>query len=131
VKALDTNIIVRFLTRDDVAQHAAVIRRFAQAKEVGEQFHVAAPVWTEAVWVLTRNYGIGREALLAALEAFSQLPVLDSASAEFLRHCLATAKTSRLELPDLIVGMAARDAGCEATLSFDKAAAKSDLFEIL
>jgi len=131
VKALDTNVIVRFLTRDNAAQHAAVLWRFEQARTAGEQFYVAVPVWAEASWVLTRIYGVDRGALLTALEAFSQLPVLAPSSAGFLRQCLTAAKATALDWPDVIVGMAAREAGCEATLSFDKQAAKSDLFELL
>jgi predicted nucleic-acid-binding protein len=39
--------------------------------------------------------------------------------------------SSSLDLADLLIGLAARDAGCASVLTFDKRASKSNLFEQL
>jgi predicted nucleic-acid-binding protein len=54
--ALDTNVVVRFLTNDDAPQ-ARRARRLIEANEV----LVAATVLLEAEWVLRAAYGFGAD----------------------------------------------------------------------
>ena len=67
--AVDANVIVRYLTRDDAEQFAkssALIR--------SEEVYVCGTVLLETEWVLRRSYGYSRDRILAALGAFAGLP---------------------------------------------------------
>lgn len=67
--AVDTNIIVRYLTGDDAEQFArasALIRH--------EDVYIGTTVLLEAEWVLRRGYGFGRDRVVEALGAFAALP---------------------------------------------------------
>ena len=70
--ALDTNVLVRFLTQDDPAQFAAVETVFAVLSAAAPGF-IAREVVVELVWVLERAYGLGRDdigrMIFALLEA--------------------------------------------------------------
>ena len=69
MRAIDTNVIVRYLTGDEPEQTAkakAVI-------EVGEVF-VGTTVLLECEWVLRSVYGFARSDVAAALRAFAGLP---------------------------------------------------------
>jgi predicted nucleic-acid-binding protein len=68
--AVDTNLIVRYLTRDDPQQ-------FAQAEAIiegPEPVFVTLTVVLETEWVLRNSYRYGRARVLDALRAFAGLP---------------------------------------------------------
>ena len=50
--ALDTNVIVRFLVRDDEAQSNLVYKRLKKAELERERLFVPLVVMLEALWVL-------------------------------------------------------------------------------
>jgi len=64
--AIDTNIIVRLLTRDDAAQ-AARARALIEDNDV----FVGDTVMLETEWVLRAVYGFSPEAVVRALRAFA------------------------------------------------------------
>jgi len=61
--ALDTNVLVRFLVRDDPAQHAATVRLMASVSET-ESLFVPLSVALELEWVLRSRYAVGKEAVI-------------------------------------------------------------------
>jgi predicted nucleic-acid-binding protein len=63
VIALDTNVLVRLVTRDDEEQ----VERARAALE-GQQLFVAKTVLLETEWVLRFSYGLPRETIRAAFE---------------------------------------------------------------
>lgn len=67
--ALDTNVLVRWLTNDDAKQSRAAERLFAQAAaEGGERLFVPVTVMLELEWVLRSRYGFHRTDVTAALD---------------------------------------------------------------
>jgi predicted nucleic acid-binding protein len=67
--AIDTNIVVRLLTGDDLDQ-ASRARALVEAQEV----FVATTVLLETEWVLRGAYGLGKAEVISALRAFAGLP---------------------------------------------------------
>jgi predicted nucleic-acid-binding protein len=63
VIALDTNVLVRLVTRDDEEQ----VKRARAALE-GQQLFLAKTVLLETEWVLRFSYGLQGEAIRAAFE---------------------------------------------------------------
>lgn len=133
MRALDTNILVRFLTNDDSGQAKLVYRLFRQAEESREIFIVPVPVVLELFWVLDSAYGIPRKEILDAFDALLQLPVLEFDAQDAVRACLADARRNSGDLSDLlIVRYAVSACGAGSVLTFDrKAAGSSDVFELL
>lgn len=52
MKALATNVLVRFLVKDDEQQAQAVYRKFKQAEDKKEIFFIPVLVVLETVWAL-------------------------------------------------------------------------------
>jgi predicted nucleic acid-binding protein len=112
VLAVDTNIIVRYLTADHPEQ-------FAKARALidrGDVF-VCTTVLLETGWVLGRGYRFGRDQIVAALTAFAGLP----------RVTLEAPALAAKALDWMAKGMDFADAlhlakaeGCEAFVSFDQ-----------
>lgn len=131
MNALDTNILVRFLVNDDKKMGAAARRLLESAHERGEHFLVVTPVLLELLWVLKAVYGLSREDILEALGALALMPVLEFESAALVHDLLQTARASRLDLADLLLGLCARQKGCQVTLTLDRRAGRSELFQLI
>lgn len=67
--AIDTNVLVRYLTGDHPDQSAR-----ARALIDGQAVFVPVTVMLEAAWVLRSAYGFGAVEVLGALRAFGGLP---------------------------------------------------------
>ncbi|MCF8382867.1 MAG: PIN domain-containing protein [Chlorobium sp.] len=132
MKALDTNILVRFLVKDDKTQAERVYRLFREAEENGEAFLVPAPVVLELLWVLESAYAVSRNDLLDALEQLLLLPVIEFDRQPAVRAFVSDARKSRCDLADLFIAhYATQTCSSDTLLTFDKKAARSPLFTLL
>lgn len=129
--AVDTNIVVRFLVRDDAGQSAAVYRRLRQAEAERESLFVPLLVTIEVIWVLESAYDKSRAEILDALEDLRRMPVFEFERDDIVERLLFEGRTSRVDLSDLLIALSARASGCEAGVTFDKDAAKIPFFRLL
>ena len=112
MRAVDTNVVVRYLTGDDPGQAA----RAKAAIDAGNVF-VSTTVLLESAWVLRSVYGLAGEEAAAALRAFSGLPGVSVESPDLIAEALGRAETGMDVADALHLGAAAR---CEALLTFDR-----------
>ena len=131
MKAVDTNVLVRFLVNDDPAQASAVRGLFASAERQREAFWVPVLVVMEAIWVLESAYAVSRSELLATLNDLLLLPVLEFEHRAAVQNMLANAARNAGDLSDLLIAETARLAGCAATLTFDRKAARAAGLELI
>jgi len=129
LKALDTNVLVRFLVRDDQAMTAKARRVFEEAQDAGESLVIHNLVLIETLWVLGSAYGFSREAILEAVERLQALAPIRFESHALVRELVSLGRSSTLDLADALIGLHARNLGCDATFTFDRQASKSELFE--
>ena len=111
MRAVDTNVVVRYLTGDDPGQAA----RARAVIDAGDVF-VSTTVLLESEWVLRSVYGLSRTKVAAALRAFAGLPGLSVESPAVLSEALDHAERGMDFADALHLGAAAR---CEALLTFD------------
>ncbi len=131
MKALDTNVLVRFLVRDDEKQARAVYRMFTRAEQGGETFHIPTLVLLQTIRALESAYDIGREEILDAVDDLLLMPILEFESQPAVRQFIRVARDSKVDLPDLLIACSAHSAGCEKIVTFDRRAARYHLFEML
>jgi predicted nucleic acid-binding protein len=112
VLAVDTNVIVRYLTADHPEQFAK-----ASALIQGEDVYVCSTVLLETEWVLRRGYRFSRDRISAALTAFAGLPRVTLEDAALAAKALEWMR-SGLDFADAL--HLAKAAGCEAFVSFDQ-----------
>lgn len=130
MKAIDTNVLVRFLVNDDPAQARVVRERLAAAERQRDAFWVPVLVVLETIWVLESAYGIERKDLIATLNDLLLMPILEFESRAAIQHVLIQAARNAGDLADLLIAETARTAGCEAILTFDRKAARDiEFFE--
>ena len=131
MKALDTNILVRFLVRDDERQSEAVYRLFRRAESEKTVFLVPLLVVLETIWVLGAVYQISRADILDAINDILYLPILKFEAHPALKRFLIEAQGKNADLADVLISCSAKLAGCEMVLSFDKKSAKFSIVELV
>jgi len=117
MRAIDTNILVRFLADDDAIQ-AEKTRKLLAEYEV----FVATTVLLETEWVLRGAYGLAKGDVLAALRAFAGLPSVSLEDPLRVEKALTWA-AGGMDFADALHLAAAK--GCEAFVTFDRRLAKA------
>jgi len=131
MKALDTNVLIRFLVKDDEKQASSVYKIFKKAERDKDSLFIPLLVTLEVVWVLESVYEVTRQEVLDSFESLLLMPILEFEAQVALRRFILSARESKLDLPDLLIAISAQLSGCETVLTFDKAASKLKLFELI
>src|SRR4030095_9843226 len=121
MRAVDTNVLVRLLVRDEPNQ------TLAAEKFVAVGAWVSHLVLTEAVWVLGSRAGLDNDALARAIQMVLDNERLTLESPETVQAALATfQKHSRVSFSDCLILESARRAGHIPLGTFDRRLAKLD-----
>ena len=128
MKALDTNILIRFLVQDDVNQANKVIQLFTKAEHNKESLFVPLLVVLEVIWVLQSAYGVSRPDIVLAISNLLQMQVFEFENQSTLREFVISANRYSYDLSDILISHSALSASCETTLTFDKKASRFELF---
>lgn len=130
--AIDTNVLVRLLVRDDEAQFAAAKRLVDDAEAAGETIVVVLCALLEAEWVLRSRYQLDKPAIAGA---FTQM--LESAGVEFEHEptveeaLYVWARHPRADFADCLLAARAAHLGCSRFVTFDAGAARLPGAELL
>lgn len=114
--AVDTNIIVRFLTGDDPIQAAK-----ARALIGHEPVFVPRTVLLEVEWVLRGVYGMPPAQVIAGLRALAGLPGVSIEDAPFVAKAMVWAEAG-MDFADAL--HVAASAACDGFVTFDKQLAR-------
>ncbi|WP_200929955.1 PIN domain-containing protein [Nostoc piscinale] len=115
--AVDTNILVRYLTKDDE-------RQWQQASEIiesGEQCFVANIVLCEFVWVLRgKPYQFSREEISNAINLMLQCLTFEFENRSVIYQALQQFQQGKADFSDYLIGAIARQFQCSSTATFDR-----------
>lgn len=117
MRAIDTNIIVRFLTRDNKDQ----ARKAREIIGEGDLF-IATSVMLESEWVLRSAYGFSSSEITAALRSIAGLPGVILEDTALLAQALVWTDLG-MDFADAL--HLARADECETFFTFDKRLAKA------
>lgn len=122
---LDTNVLLRYIVRDDAAQAKAASRFIEGRCSKDQPGHVSHVVLADLAWVLGRGYGYDKAEVvkvLAAIMSSAELKVQESALAW---AALRAFQSGQADFADYLIGAVNEVCGCSATFTFDRRAAKS------
>ena len=109
--AIDTNVLVRLLVRDDEAQYVAAQRLVDRAAAADEPVLIVLGALLETEWVLRRRYKLDKASVAGAFTAllesadveFEHLPTVEETLYVWAQHpgadfadCLLTARAAHL-----------------------------------
>ncbi|MSP01453.1 MAG: type II toxin-antitoxin system VapC family toxin [Acetobacteraceae bacterium] len=115
--AIDTNVVVRYVTGDHPTQSAR-----AKAVIDSEDVFVCTTVVLETEWVLRSAYGFAPARIAGVLRAFAGLPHVTVENPEMTALALEWAEGG-MDFADAL--HLTKAAGCEAFLSFDRRFARA------
>jgi predicted nucleic-acid-binding protein len=125
---VDTNVLVRFLVRDDEDQFERAQKLIKLEIAAGRHVFVSLLVLLETEWVLRSRYSLQKNLII---EAISRL--LDAADVRFedepaIEEALFIWKDATADFADCLIGAKNRRLGCRATATFDTKASKLSVF---
>ena len=121
--ALDTNVLVRYLVRDDIEQ-AEAARSLLESLTVDRPGYVCREVTVEIVWVLERAYGYSREQIATILEELVATEGLVIESAADVGRAASSYQAGGAGFSDLMILAAAERVGAHSLYTFDQKAAR-------
>lgn len=120
---LDTNVLVRYITRDDPGQYRAA-KAFLESNCTQENpGYVNVIVLCELVWVLTSAYDAGEEEVARVLDQLLRTRQLQIEHRDQVRSALQEYEQGTAGFVDCLLGRLNRHAGCDETVTFDQDAA--------
>ena len=125
--ALDSNVLIRYLTADDPAQFELAADLLEKRVSVDEPAFVSVVVLCETAWTLERFYGFGRNRIkdtVRRLLATPQVVFGDEAA-------VSAALEAQGDLVDALIHELGRAAGCSETVTFDRRFAQMDGVRLL
>jgi predicted nucleic-acid-binding protein len=122
--ALDTNVLVRYIVRDDNAQLAAARRVIAECIANGRSLFVPVTVTLELEWVLRANFEFGKDEVMQVLSSLLSAADLSFESERALEVALQLYREGSADFADCLHVALAGQAGEMPLWTFDKRAAK-------
>ncbi len=128
---IDTNVLVRYITRDHAEQYEAAKRHLESNCSQENPGYVNVIVLCELIWVLTTAYDADREDVARVIDQILRTRQLQVQRRDQVRSALEEYTDSTAGFADCLIGCLNRQAGCDRTITFDQAAARlSDWREI-
>ena len=128
---LDTNVLVRYLTQDDLVQARRANAVVAAALEKGERCRLDSVVLCELVWVLRGAYGYDKATVVDTLERILMTAQFDIGDKDLVRRALEDHRLGPGDFADYLIGHSNREAGCASTATFDRRLKSSAVFRVL
>lgn len=119
---LDTNVIVRFLMKDDADQAALATKVFAELTTAAPGF-VCREVLAELVWVLQKIYRLQRTDIADAIEGLLGAREIVVESADQVAVAVDRLRRGGPGFADQMIALAGQGVGCKVTVTFDRKAA--------
>lgn len=121
---IDTNVLVRFLTKDEPGQYERARRIIRRGASDPDGIYINQLVLLETEWVLRSAYGLSKAEIVAAISALLDAHELVFEDEPAIEEALFSWKKSSADFADCLIGAKNRRAGCRATATFDAKAAK-------
>ncbi len=123
--ALDTNVLVRYITQD-VPEQATIAEKLLNQLTPNRQGFISREVALEIVWVLERSYKFSRNQIVEVLTTMIGAENLVVEFDEDVARATIIYEQSGTDFSDLAILMASKRVGCEILYTFDRKFARMD-----
>jgi len=131
VIGLDTNVLLRVLVDDGDPQTVQARNYLAAECSAANPAFINAVVLADAVWVLTRSYAYGKAQIIQTLDGLLAARAIVFDDQDLVRSALKAYAGSSMGFTDALIGERNRAAGCAATATFDRKAARLTGFALV
>lgn len=128
---IDTNVLVRYIVRDDAQQTVAATRLIESRCKINDPGLITLVVLCELVWVLDHGYGYERAAIAGVLRRILSAGDLQVEQSELAWQALNLYDREKADFADYVIGLCNREMKGEITYTFDHRTAGSSLFKVI
>lgn len=128
---IDTNVLVRYLVRDDEAQFDKARKLFKREVAAGHRVFVNQLVLMETEWVLRSRYAVTKNQIIEAVSGLLDAGDIQFEDEPVIEEALFIWKDSTADFADCLIGARNRRAGCRETATFDVKASKLTSFVVI
>lgn len=128
VIGIDTNILVRIITRDNEKQSKIALDYVSNSSTLFVINHI---VISELVWVLESAYKYDKKQIIKALECILKVKQFLILEKNSVRSALKLYAETTIDFLDALIGYVNKEEGCEFTITFDKATSKTSIYKLL
>ena len=121
---VDSNVLVRYVTQDDLVQ-SPVATRLLESFTPEDPGFVSLVALIETVWVLRSSYDATRSQIQHVVEMLLRASGLVVEQRDLVWAALRAYDRGNADFGDYLIEGAGRAAGCEFTLTFDRDAAST------
>lgn len=125
---VDTNVLVRYLTRDDQPQYEKARRLIDREVAKGEPVLVSLLVLLETEWLLRSRYEMAKADIVTAVSALLDTADLTFEDEPSVEAAVYSWKESAADFADCLIEAHNLRLGCRATATFDGRALKHVAF---
>jgi predicted nucleic-acid-binding protein len=125
--AIDTNVLARFLLRDEPGQYARA-RRIVEHGVRGEGVFISVVVLCELVWVLRSAAKEPKDRVIATLDGLLGSDGVEIQERELVTQALQHYRAGAGDFSDYVIGSAAMQAGCTTVYTFDRKLVREEYF---
>lgn len=130
MKAIDTNILARYLRDDDVLQSARSARLMQRAVNERQPLFVNDAVLCELSWILTSVYGHEKDEIIKLVDSILVADYLEVEDRDTVQTALEDYKHSKADFADCLIGRRNQALGSETTLTFDRGLRGLETFKV-
>lgn len=116
---IDTNVLVRYLMRDDEAQFRLANSLIADCIAAKQPVLISLLVLLETEWVLRSRYKIAKHEIAAVFTGLLEVRETAFEDEESLEEALHTWKDSNADFADCMIVAKSRRMGCSSLMTFD------------
>ena len=128
---LDTNVLIRYLVKDEPRQTRTAVRFMRETAERGDLLFLNQIVLCELVWVLESAYGYAREDIGSALEKILMTEQFEIEARDEVWAALEGYQKGPGDFSDYLIGQKNLKQGCSHTLTFDRSLEDDAAFALL
>ena len=120
--ALDTNVIVRYITQDDSKQAAKANKLIEKSLSVRKPGYITLVTLVEIVWVLDSCYEQPKRSILNVIYALLTTRQLVVERADSVYIAMKRYGSGKADFSDAVISVIAESDGCDSIVTFDKKA---------
>ena len=121
---IDTNVLVRFLVRDDELQFEKARRLIRREAAAGRQTLVSQLVILETEWVLRSRYALSKAEIVSAISGLLDAIEIQIEDEPTVEEAIYVWKENSANFADCLIGAKNRRLGCRATATIDAKASR-------
>jgi predicted nucleic-acid-binding protein len=131
MKGMDTNVLVRYLVRDDQRQAEKASSYIQKSSALGEMLFINHIVLCELAWVLEAAYDYKKKEIADVLEKILITKQFEIEFKDIVHQAIRDYMHGSADLADYLIGRVNHANGCELTVTFDRALRNSKSFTVL